>query len=139
MSGSSNNHHMHSADFVFYSESDVDNICRFASVDNCITLPLELLDHKCLNNLSCGALMLYGVLFSELINKRGSLDYRGKYFIVFPVNKVMSVLKVSYKTACKYRSMLSDCGLIHKEYLGRGKDTLIYPIRLSMFCKACKE
>ena len=94
-------------------------------------IPKALFQEPRFQNLSTDAKTLYGILLDRmsLSAKNGWLDERGRVYIYFPAEEIMSVLHCRSEKASKLLAELDSkkgIGLIERVRQGQGKPTTIY-------------
>lgn len=105
-------------------------------------IPKLLFTDEYFKGLSCEAKVLYGLMLDRmgLSVKNGWVDEKGRVYIVFTKDDVMTYLNCKSEKAMKLLGELYEIGLIEKKRLGRGKPNRIYVKNfVSVQRKACEE
>jgi len=95
-------------------------------------LPHALFTNTRYRGLSLGAKAVYMIMLDrleDLTDSDNRRDEHGKVYIIFPIDEVTDMLKVSKKTACKYMAELdvkSGVGLIERVKVGHCHPDRIY-------------
>jgi len=87
---------------------------------------LLLIPRNILNDIETPALLLYGILMSDLLSDKSIVDYKGRHCIIYKINDIRKFLNCSYKSAWKYIKCLESKNLIHCEYLNKNKGYMFY-------------
>ncbi|MCL2220837.1 MAG: hypothetical protein FWC20_00745 [Oscillospiraceae bacterium] len=75
------------------------------------------------------ALILYGVIVSDFLSGKSTIDYSGRHFVSYKLNDLQKLMNnCSYKSLWKYIHFLNDSKLIQYDFLSKNKGYLFYLI-----------
>ena len=93
-----------------------------------IRIPKLMLFDAKFEDLSLGALMLYGLLLDRmsLSIRHGWIDENNHVYIRYKIKDIMDNLHLSENTATKYLNELENIGLVEKLKIGMGQGNVLY-------------